>query len=87
MTLPPFLLDEWLDQNHAAIRPSSSISAEHRPVWTLRELLSLSGDPEALGVFETLLDTNLLYTPPPEPARLREAMPHLRAPTRIASRL
>jgi aspartate/methionine/tyrosine aminotransferase len=73
MTLPPFLLDEWLDQKHAADPPIEfDLGSSTGPVWTLRELLSLSGDLEA--ILETILDTNLLYTPPAGTLELREAI-------------
>jgi aspartate/methionine/tyrosine aminotransferase len=75
MTLPPFLLDEWLDQKHAADPPIEfDLGSSTGPVWTLRELLSLSSDPEAPGELESLLDTNLLYTPPAGTRALREAI-------------
>jgi aspartate/methionine/tyrosine aminotransferase len=69
MTLPPFLLDEWLDQNHSADPPVEfDLGSSTGPVWTLRELLNLSGGLEAI------LDTNLLYTPPAGTRELREAI-------------
>jgi aspartate/methionine/tyrosine aminotransferase len=69
MTLPPFLLDEWLDQKATADPPIEfDLGSSTGPVWTLRELLSLSGDLEAL------LDTKLLYTRPAGTGELREAI-------------
>jgi aspartate/methionine/tyrosine aminotransferase len=69
MTLPPFLLDEWLDQKATADPPVEfDLGSSTGPVWTLRELLSLSGDLEAL------LDTKLLYTRPAGTHELREAI-------------
>jgi len=75
MTLPPFLLDEWLDQKNTADPPIEfDLGSSTGPVWTLRELLRLSGDPGALGDIDALLDTNLLYTPPAGTRELREAI-------------
>jgi aspartate/methionine/tyrosine aminotransferase len=75
MTLFPFLLDEWLDQGHAADPPIEfDLGSSTGPVWTLLELLSLSGDPESLGDLESLLNTKLLYTPPAGTRELREAI-------------
>jgi aspartate/methionine/tyrosine aminotransferase len=79
MTLPPFLLDEWLDQGHAADPPIEfDLGSSTGPVWTLRELLSLSGHPEGpseMGaILEAILDTKLLYTPPAGTRELREAI-------------
>jgi aspartate/methionine/tyrosine aminotransferase len=69
MTLPPFLLDEWLDQKASADPPIEfDLGSSTGPVWSLRELLSLSGDLEAL------LDTKLLYTRPAGTGELREAI-------------
>ena len=69
MTLPPFLLDEWLDQKASADPPIEfDLGSSTGPVWSLRELLSLSGDLEAL------LDTKLLYTRPGGTRELREAI-------------
>jgi aspartate/methionine/tyrosine aminotransferase len=74
MTLPPFLLDEWLDQKHAADPPIEfDLGSSTGPVWTLRELLSLSGDPLE-AILEAILDTQLLYTPPAGTGELREAI-------------
>jgi aspartate/methionine/tyrosine aminotransferase len=75
MTLPPFLLDEWLAQKHTADPPIEfDLGSSTGPVWTLRELLSLSGDRVAPGELEALLDTELLYTPPAGTRELREAI-------------
>lgn len=69
MTLPPFLLDEWLAQKRSADPPIEfDLGSSTGPVWSLRELLSLSGDLEAL------LDTELLYTHPAGTRELREAI-------------
>jgi aspartate/methionine/tyrosine aminotransferase len=72
MTLPPFLLDDWRDQKATADPPIEfDLGSSTGPVWTLRELLSLSGDLEAL------LDTKLLYTRPAGTRELREAIAEL----------
>lgn len=56
MTLPPFLLDEWLAQKqNSAIRIDFDLGSSTGPVWTLRELLSLGGD------LEDLLDAPISY--------------------------
>jgi aspartate/methionine/tyrosine aminotransferase len=69
MQLPPFLLDEWLAQKHSADPAIEfDLGSSTGPVWTLRELLTLSGDLEAL------LDTELFYTPSAGTPKLREAI-------------
>lgn len=77
MTLPPFLLDQWLDQKDAADPPIEfDLGSSTGPSWTLRELLGLSGGSEE--VLETkLLDTKLLYTRPAGTPELREAIASL----------
>jgi aspartate/methionine/tyrosine aminotransferase len=69
MTLPPFLLDEWLVQKASADPPIEfDLGSSTGPIWTLRELLSLGGD------LEGLLDTSLFYTSPAGTRELREAI-------------
>jgi aspartate/methionine/tyrosine aminotransferase len=59
MELPPFLLDRWIEQKHSANPPIEfDLASSTGPVWTLRELLALSGDNE----LEALLDTRVSYT-------------------------
>lgn len=59
MELPPFLLDRWIDQKNFATPPIEyDLASSTGPVWTLRELLALSGENE----MEALLDTRVLYT-------------------------
>jgi aspartate/methionine/tyrosine aminotransferase len=57
--LPPFLLDRWIEQKH---EPDSTIeydlASSTGPVWTLRELLALSG----VNDVDALLDTKISYT-------------------------
>jgi len=59
MELPPFLLDRWIEQKHA---PGSAIeydlASSTGPVWTLRQLLALSGGDD----LDALLDTSISYT-------------------------
>lgn len=69
MKLPPFLLDQWLQQKFSADPPIEfDLGSSTGPIWTLRELLSLGGD------LESLLDTRLFYTPPAGSAELREQL-------------
>lgn len=60
MHLPPFLLDRWIAQKSA---PDSTIeydlASSTGPVWTLRQVLELSGGNDDL---DALLDTNVSYT-------------------------
>jgi len=67
MKLTPFLLDQWLEQKFAADPPIEyDLGSSTGPAWTLRELLSLGGDLEAL------LDTTLFYTPATGSEELRQ---------------
>ena len=74
MRLPPFLLDRWLEQKHAADSPIEyDLGSSTGPVWTLRELLGLAnGDGH-----EWLLDTALVYTSATGALELREAIAKL----------
>lgn len=59
MDLPPFLLDRWIEQKHAPDSPIEyDLASSTGPVWTLRELLSLSGGDEV----QAMLDTAISYT-------------------------
>ncbi|HEX3599561.1 MAG TPA: pyridoxal phosphate-dependent aminotransferase [Lacipirellulaceae bacterium] len=59
MELPPFLLDRWIEQKHSANPPIEyDLASSTGPVWTLRELLALSGEDE----LEALLNTSVSYT-------------------------
>src|SRR5215469_11908958 len=72
MKLPPFLLDQWLEQKFSADPPIEfDLGSSTGPVWTLRELLALGGD------IDELLDTKLFYTPPAGSAGLREELARL----------
>ena len=71
MKLPPFLLDRWFEQKHHADPPIEyDLASSTGPVWTLRELLDLTGDNE----IEPLLSTNLVYTSAAGAPDLREAI-------------
>jgi aspartate/methionine/tyrosine aminotransferase len=72
MKLPPFLLDQWLEQKFSADPPIEfDLGSSTGPVWTLRELLSLGGD------LESLLETRLFYTPPAGSPELRDELAHM----------
>lgn len=71
MRLPPFVLDRWFEQKHHADPPIEfDLASSTGPVWTLRELLDLSGEPQ----IEELLSTALVYTSATGSAELREAI-------------
>jgi aspartate/methionine/tyrosine aminotransferase len=58
MQLPPFALDQWLEQKFTADPPVEfDLGASTGPVWTLRELLALEP-----GAADSLLETALSYT-------------------------
>src|SRR5215469_16214635 len=75
MTLPPFLLDEWLDQKHSA-HVQFDLGSSTGPRWTLRELLALSPQSEGEEV-QALLQTELLYTSSAGTTELRDAIAEL----------
>jgi aspartate/methionine/tyrosine aminotransferase len=69
MRLPPFLLDQWLEQKFTADPPIEfDLGSSTGPVWTLRELLALDGRD---GLGNDLLDTALSYTSPHGTPELR----------------
>jgi len=71
MHLPPFLLDQWIEQKHSADPPIEyDLASSTGPVWTLRELLALSAE----DVFEDLLDTRISYTSAAGTLQLRTAI-------------
>jgi aspartate/methionine/tyrosine aminotransferase len=71
MDLPPFLLDRWIEQKHYANpRIEYDLASSTGPVWTLRELLALSGEAELEG----LLDTPVSYTTAAGSLELRAAI-------------
>jgi aspartate/methionine/tyrosine aminotransferase len=71
MKLPPFLLDQWLEQKNSADSPIEfDLGSSTGPVWTLRELLALVEDDAP----ERLLDTRLVYTSPAGSLELRQAI-------------
>ena len=74
MNFPPFLLDRWIEQKHSADPPIEfDLASSTGPVWTLRELLALSGRDE----WESLLDTRVLYTAAAGTPELRAAIAKL----------
>jgi aspartate/methionine/tyrosine aminotransferase len=71
MKLPPFVLDQWIEQKHFANPPIEfDLASSTGPVWTLRELLALSGANE----LEPLLDTRISYTQAAGTPELRAAI-------------
>ena len=71
MELPPFLLDQWIEQKDDANSPIEyDLASSTGPVWTLRELLTLSGGTE----IEALLDTSISYTSAAGTPALRSAI-------------
>ena len=71
MELPPFLLDRWIEQKQAPDSPIEyDLASSTGPVWTLRELLKLSGG----GEVERLLDTRISYTMATGTPELRSAI-------------
>lgn len=71
MELPPFLLDQWIHQKHTADPPIEyDLASSTGPVWTLRELLALSGE----NALEALLDTSVSYTSAAGSMELRTAI-------------
>ena len=69
MKLPPFLLDQWLEQKFSADPPIEfDLGSSTGPVWTMRELLALGGD------LDSLLESKLFYTPPSGLPELREEL-------------
>jgi aspartate/methionine/tyrosine aminotransferase len=72
--LPPFLLDRWIEQKQHADPPIEyDLASSTGPVWTLRELLALSGKDE----IEALLDTSIFYTSAAGTPALRAAIARL----------
>ncbi len=72
MKLPPFLLDQWLEQKQSADPPIEfDLGSSTGPVWTLRELLALTDDDRE---WERLVDAPLFYTSPHGSQELREAL-------------
>src|SRR6202046_5363282 len=78
MKLPPFLLDRWIEQKNTANPPIEyDLASSTGPVWTLRELLALSGKNELDG----LLDTSVSYTSATGTPALRTAIAKLEGVT------
>jgi aspartate/methionine/tyrosine aminotransferase len=71
MELPPFLLDRWIEQKHEPNSPIEyDLASSTGPVWTLRDLLALSGGNE----LDALLDTRISYTSATGTPKLRAAI-------------
>jgi aspartate/methionine/tyrosine aminotransferase len=71
MDLPPFLLDQWIEQKNAPDSPIEfDLASSTGPVWTLRELLALSPKDE----IQELLDTRVSYTSAAGTPALRAAI-------------
>lgn len=71
MELPPFLLDQWIAQKNLPDSPIKyDLASSTGPVWTLRELLALSGEDE----LDALLDTRISYTSAAGTPALRSAI-------------
>jgi aspartate/methionine/tyrosine aminotransferase len=74
MKLPPFKLDIWLAAHEFATPPIRyNLASSTGPLWTLGELMNLSGDPP------TLTDLKLAYAPPQGGKLLRERIAALHA--------
>jgi len=71
MQLPTFLLDRWIEQKNSADRPIEyDLASSTGPVWTLREVLALSGANE----LDALLDTKVVYSEAAGSRALRAAI-------------
>jgi aspartate/methionine/tyrosine aminotransferase len=71
MQIPPFLLDQWLNEYHFVARPPEfDLASSTGPKWTVGEILGLAGDEER----ERLLGTELTYTNAAGGERLRAAV-------------
>lgn len=71
MRIPPFLLDQWLNEYHfTGAPPEFDFASSTGPHWTLRELLGLiNPDEQAL-----LQETELIYSEATGSEKLREAI-------------
>jgi aspartate/methionine/tyrosine aminotransferase len=71
MNLPPFLLDRWIEQKASADPPIEyDLASSTGPVWTLGQLLALSGN----SSLDELLETRVSYTAAAGSAELRAAI-------------
>src|SRR5262249_54483267 len=71
MHIPPFALDQWLDEHHFSPPPVElDLAASTGPKWTLRELLTLA-DPEER---DALFDAPVYYAPAAGHRKLRESV-------------
>jgi aspartate/methionine/tyrosine aminotransferase len=67
LKFPPFLLDQWLQNNVGA---EFNLGGSTGPRWTPRQLLALAGDDAG----ERILDLDLDYPATPGSSKLREAI-------------
>ena len=71
MQIPPFLLDQWLNEYHfAASQPEFDLASSTGPVWTSEKLLGLITPEEK----KRLLNLEMTYSPAAGSARLRQAV-------------
>ena len=71
MRIPPFLLDQWLNEHQFSNHPPEfDFASSTGPHWTLRELFDLIGPEE----HELLLDTELVYSAAVGNEKLRQAI-------------
>jgi len=78
MKIPPFQLDQWLNQYHfSSNRPEFDLASSTGPHWTLGELLGLIGTDER----EQLLATELVYSEGSGGQKLRQAIAQMQGVT------
>ena len=71
MQIPPFLLDQWLNEYHfAADPPEYDLASSTGPHWTAGDLLGLTSADEK----QRLLNMEMIYTGATGSARLRQAI-------------
>src|SRR5688572_2882913 len=71
MQIPPFLLDQWLNEyNFAPDPPDYDLASSTGPHWTAGELLGLTSADEK----HRLLNLEMVYTGATGSARLRQAI-------------
>ena len=71
MQIPPFLLDQWLNEYHFALSPPEfDLASSTGPVWTSNQLLGLISPDEK----KRLLNLEMTYSPAAGSARLRQAV-------------
>lgn len=71
MKIPPFLLDQWLNQYHfASTPPEFDFASSTGPHWTAREIFELATEDER----NLLLDSELVYSNAAGSEKLRRAI-------------